>query len=80
MMQQKDSLIEKLSYVFKEKDSIITQLQLKINDTTYDDQNFNENAIVTTKQAFKQSPERRNSESESDKSMRSLAYLMQKTK
>lgn len=71
-MQQKDNLIEKMSYVFKEKDSIITKLKLKINNTT--NENLGEDKID-----FQRIQERRNSASETEKSMRSLAYLMQKT-
>lgn len=61
MLKQKDNLLEKMSYAFKEKDSL-----------------NNNREHLLTKKAFQPSLEGKNSASESERSLRSLAYLMQK--
>lgn len=81
MMEQKDNLLEKMSHVFKEKDTIISHLQNKIHTTTYDGSIYNKhNASLTAKKDFRGRDNRKYSASESDRSLRSLAYIMQKTK
>ena len=80
MMDQKDNLLEKMGQVFQEKDSIISKLKTKLHNTTFDKSlHSNSKHDLTTKAIFKPSPERRNSGSGSDRSLRSLAYLMHKT-
>lgn len=80
MMEEKDSLLEKMSHIFREKDTMISHLQTKLHNTTYDQSHYSlDKNVRTIKQAFRPSPDRRNSATESERSMRSLAYLMQKT-
>lgn len=63
MLKQKDNLLEKMSYAFKEKEK-----ESLSNNREY----------LLTKKAFQPGPEGKNSASESERSLRSLAYLMQK--
>ena len=80
MMEQKDDLLEKMNYVFKEKDSIISNLKRKINNTTYDDSKYFRNKeYMYTKKTFRPSPEQpKGSGYESERSLHSLVHLMQK--
>jgi len=80
MMDQKDHLLEKMSYVFKEKDTMITELKKQLHETSYDDTKYErKKEFIHTKKTFQPSPERKGSGVESERSLHSLVHLMQKT-
>jgi len=80
MMAEKDHLLERMGNAFKEKESIISTLKHKIDNNEYGESNYSEKKKrLTTKQVFQPSPHRRESDSYSERSLRSLEYLMKKT-
>ena len=80
MMDQKDTLLDKMSHVFKEKDSIITELKHQLHNTSFDSKPPPTNPKFRhIKRRFQPSPSRRPSNTQSDRSLNSLVYLIQKT-
>lgn len=82
-MMEKDTLLEKMSYAFREKDSIISHLKQKISNTSYEHPRLEESKFAaTSKQLIKANQEYRDSDSDSasERSLRSLALIMQKSK
>lgn len=80
MMDQKDNLLQKMSNVFKEKDLIINELKHQLHNSSVDDQNYATNKDFRhIKRIFQPSPGRKNSGSQSERSIHSLVYLLQKT-
>jgi hypothetical protein len=80
MMEQKDSILEKMSHAFHQKESIITQLKTKLHNSTFEKSLHSQSKNdVTAKRIFQKSPVRKDTDSASERSLRSLAYLMQKT-
>lgn len=79
-MEQKDNILEKISHAFHEKESIISQLKTKLHNSTFEKSLHSQSKNdMTAKRIFQKSPARKDSDSASERSLRSLAYLMQKT-